>query len=207
MSTLKPCHFRLVLFCLLYIRVHVIVVQQQHVSHKYEHQLVLFLTCPYYSKTTKILREHIHHTWYFIFYYMVYAGLRMILAAGLRNWLDISVRVELNLAFVWGIKICLVLVWGSIDLFFVLVVEIELVFVCGPEITWFLGGWSKSTCFQCGGRKLTWLQRCWRLEINEEVSCWKLPLVGCHKDKMEKEEKRRSEEKERCAREQLSSIN
>ena len=35
MSTLRLCHFRLVLFCVLYIRVHVTVIQQQYVPHKY----------------------------------------------------------------------------------------------------------------------------------------------------------------------------
>ena len=57
MSTLKPCHFRPVLFCVLHTWAHVPVIQQQYVSHKYEHQLVLLLTCPEHSKTPKILRK------------------------------------------------------------------------------------------------------------------------------------------------------
>ena len=72
MSTLKPCEFRPVLFCVLYIRVHVPVIQQQYVSHKYEYQLVLFLTCPYYSKTPKILRKYIYRIVYQVLYYMVH---------------------------------------------------------------------------------------------------------------------------------------
>ena len=59
MSTQKPCHFRSVSFWVLYIRVHVPVIQQQYVSNKYEHQLVLFFTCPYCRKTPKILGKYI----------------------------------------------------------------------------------------------------------------------------------------------------
>ena len=40
MSALKPCHFRPVLFCVLYTRVHVPVIQQQHVPHEYKYELV-----------------------------------------------------------------------------------------------------------------------------------------------------------------------
>ena len=49
MPTLKPCHFRAVLLCVLYIPVHVLVKQQQFVQYNYGYQLVLFLTFPYYS--------------------------------------------------------------------------------------------------------------------------------------------------------------
>ena len=59
MPTLKPCHFRAVLLCVLFIPVQVLVIQQQYVSCSYEHQLVFFLTFLYYSKTPKILRKHI----------------------------------------------------------------------------------------------------------------------------------------------------
>ena len=70
MLTLKPCHFWPLLFCVLNIQVHVPVIQQKYASHKYEYQLVLLLTCPYYgSETPKILRKCIYHilhfsTWY-----------------------------------------------------------------------------------------------------------------------------------------------
>ena len=48
MPTPKPCHFRAVLLFVLYIRVHVLVIQQHYVYYNYEYQLVLFLTLPYY---------------------------------------------------------------------------------------------------------------------------------------------------------------
>ena len=37
------------------------------ISHKYEYQLVLFLTCPYYSKTPAIFRRYIPGTPFFTF--------------------------------------------------------------------------------------------------------------------------------------------
>ena len=62
MWTPKPCHFRPLLFCVLHIRAHVPVIQQLYVSHKYEHQLVVFFTCPYYSsRTPKILCKYLYH--------------------------------------------------------------------------------------------------------------------------------------------------
>ena len=51
----KPSHFRPVLFFVLYIWVHVHVIQKQYVPHKYEYQLVL--TCPCYSKNPNVLRK------------------------------------------------------------------------------------------------------------------------------------------------------
>ena len=70
------------------------------------------------------------------------------LCAG-RKWLDFSVGID----------------WLS----FTRVVEVDLVFVCWTEITWFylvwasnltsfLCGWSKLTWFQCRGSNLTWFQ-------------------------------------------------
>ena len=47
MPTLKPCHFRAVLLCVLYVPVHVLVIQQQYVQYSYGYQLVLLLTFPY----------------------------------------------------------------------------------------------------------------------------------------------------------------
>ena len=59
MSILKPCHFSARVIFVLYIRVHVPVIQQRCVSHKYDYQLVLlFLTCRYRSKPPKILRKY-----------------------------------------------------------------------------------------------------------------------------------------------------
>ena len=46
--------------------------------------------------------------------------------SGDQNWLDISVRVEVNLDFVSGIEIDLVLVWSKLTCF-----------VCGPKLTFF----------------------------------------------------------------------
>ena len=97
------------------------------------------------------------------------------------NGLDFSSDVEIYLIFEWGIEFDLVLVLGSKVTFFlrgieidlvrveiiifyawwsmvfgwVVVVEIDLVFGCGPQIAWFLSGWSILTWSQCGGR--TWL--------------------------------------------------
>ena len=50
MSTLKPRHFRLVIVGALNILVRIAVIPQQYVSHKYEYQLVFFLTFLYYRK-------------------------------------------------------------------------------------------------------------------------------------------------------------
>ena len=58
------------LFCVLFMRVYVLVIQQQYVSHKYEYQLVLFLTCPYYSRTPKNIVGVF--VLYLLFYGMVY---------------------------------------------------------------------------------------------------------------------------------------
>ena len=52
---------------------------------------------------------------------------------------------RIYLVLVYGSKLCvraenyLFLVWGSIDVIFVRVVEIDLVFVCWPKITWLQG--------------------------------------------------------------------
>ena len=72
MSTLKSCHFRPMLLCVLYILVHVPVIQQQYVSHECQYRLVLFFTCPCCSKTPKTLRKSIPHTLSITFVYMVY---------------------------------------------------------------------------------------------------------------------------------------
>ena len=72
MSTLNSCHFRPVLFCVLYIRAHVPAIQQQYVSNKYEYQLVLFLTCPYYSKTLKIFRKYMLYAIFDILLHGIY---------------------------------------------------------------------------------------------------------------------------------------
>ena len=53
MPTLKPCHFRAVLLCALYMPGHVLVIQQQYISYNYEYQLALFLTFPYTVKPRK----------------------------------------------------------------------------------------------------------------------------------------------------------
>ena len=68
MSTLKPCHFRPVLFCVLHTWAHVPVIQQQYVHHintsTNSYFEVLFLTLPY----DRFLREYICIP-YFIFCY------------------------------------------------------------------------------------------------------------------------------------------
>ena len=56
----KTCHFRAVLLCVLYISVHVLVMQQQCVEYNFEYQVVLFLTFPYWSTTRKIFRTYIY---------------------------------------------------------------------------------------------------------------------------------------------------
>ena len=61
-------HFRAVLLCMLYIPVHALVIQQQFVKYNYEHQLVLFLTFPYYRNPPKIVRKYILRT--------IFGGLR-----------------------------------------------------------------------------------------------------------------------------------
>ena len=84
MPTLKPWHFRAVLLCVLYIPLHVLVIQpRQYVWYNYQYQLVFFLTFPYYkySTTPKILCTYIPC---YIFCYMVYTRLRVMLVAGLR---------------------------------------------------------------------------------------------------------------------------
>ena len=57
-----PCYIT----CYTYARVHVPVTRLQYVPHKYEHYLVLFLACPYDSKTPRIWRSMLP---YVIFYY------------------------------------------------------------------------------------------------------------------------------------------
>ena len=42
----------------------------------------------------------------------------------------------IGIDFVYRLKNDFFLTWGSIDLVFVRVVEIDLVFVCWPKITW-----------------------------------------------------------------------
>ena len=64
----------------------------------------------------------------------------------------------------WAAK-DLILVLGSIDLVNVWVIEVDLVFLCGPQIAWFFYEhrnllvfwcWWKLTRFQGGGSELTW---------------------------------------------------
>ena len=79
MPTLKLCHVRAVLFCVLYIQVHVLVTQKQHVEYNYEYvptRNVLDVS----STTPKIC---FMHEAYIFFCYMVYAQLCVILVAGL----------------------------------------------------------------------------------------------------------------------------
>ena len=68
MSTLKPCHFRPVLLCVLYIRVHV-PSNRYHMNTCTNSYLVLLLTCPYYCKNPENTAQV--HIPCFIFYYMV----------------------------------------------------------------------------------------------------------------------------------------
>ena len=72
--------------------------------------------------------------------------------AGCRNWFCFCVWVDNHLFFLCGLKLRAkkypILECWSIDLFFVWVVEIDLVSVCGPKIT----------CFRCEHR--TWLRFC-----------------------------------------------
>ena len=80
MPTLELCHDGAVLFCVLYIQVHVLVTQRQDAECNYEYvptRNVLDLS----STTPKIC---FMHKAYFIFCYMVYAQLRVILVARLR---------------------------------------------------------------------------------------------------------------------------
>ena len=69
------------LFYVLYIQEHVPVIQQQHISHKYEYQLVLFLKCSYYIKTLKFC---LYHNLYSNTCY-IHDYVYMILVAGLRH--------------------------------------------------------------------------------------------------------------------------
>ena len=66
------------LLYVLYILVHVLVIQQQYVEYNHEYQLVLFLTFPYCIKTPKMLHKYVP---YVICCYMVYTRLRVILVA------------------------------------------------------------------------------------------------------------------------------
>ena len=113
--------------------------------------------------------------------------LDLILYGG-QNRLRFCVRAENYFVLIYGSKLIWFLAWGSkltwflcagrkwldfsvgIDwLSFTRVVEVDLVFVCWTEITWFylvwasnltsfLCGWSKLTWFQCRGSNLTWFQ-------------------------------------------------
>ena len=71
MSTLTPCHFRAALFCVLRTRVHVHVIQQQYVSHKYEYQLLLFLTSILQQNHENICCVHIY-AMFFILLHGIY---------------------------------------------------------------------------------------------------------------------------------------
>ena len=68
--------------------------------------------------------------------------------AGVKKLLRFYLRIENYLVSMYGSELTcfcvraenylfLIIVWGSIDLVFVWVVEIYLVIVFGPEITWF----------------------------------------------------------------------
>ena len=54
-----------------------------------------------------------------------------------RNLLVLNVVIDFGLVFCLRAENASFLVWGSMDLVFVWVVEIDLVFVCRQEITWF----------------------------------------------------------------------
>ena len=82
-----PCHFRPVLFCVLHIRVQVPVTPQHYASHICDHHLV-FLTCPHDSKTSKVLLKYIYHLKYFTTWCTPGTWLRMILVAGVRQFLS-----------------------------------------------------------------------------------------------------------------------
>ena len=86
----KTCHFRPVWFCVLHIRVHDPVMQQQYVFHKYEYQLVLFETCPYCSKNPENIAQVCMP--YFIFYYMERTWLRSIPPVHSVRWCHVFCR-------------------------------------------------------------------------------------------------------------------